>query len=140
MFPYFKLFCYAICSQDLLQPLFNNPNGPEEYGDLFLDVTDALTECGTHITLLFSLYMSSAGEHAKALPLLTMLVSTRRYSQAVVYLKLAECQLALSDWEAATMAYSKVIALAPNHTESRLLSSLINLYMFKCSSCVWFTD
>ncbi len=33
--------------QELLQPIFNSP---EEYGDLFLDVTDALTECGKHVT------------------------------------------------------------------------------------------
>ncbi len=60
------------------------------------------------------------GEYAQALPLLTLLVHTRKYSQAGVWLKLAECRHMLSDLEASAVAYSKVISLAPNHTESRL--------------------
>lgn len=59
------------------------------------------------------------GEHAQALPLLTALVHTGKYSQAGVWLKLAECRHMLGDLDASARAYSQVIALAPNHTESR---------------------
>ena len=57
--------------------------------------------------------------YAKALPLLSALVQTNKYSQAGVWLKYAECQHMLSDLEAAAASYSKVISLAPNHTDSR---------------------
>ena len=34
--------------QELLQPVFYSP---EDYGDLFMDITDALTECGEDLLL-----------------------------------------------------------------------------------------
>ena len=58
-------------------------------------------------------------EYGKALPLLSALVQTDKYSQAGVWLKYAECQHMLNDLEAAAASYSKVITLAPNHTDTR---------------------
>ena len=70
--------------------------------------------------LLF--FITWQGDHAQALPLLTALVHTDKYSQAGVWLKLAECRHVLGDLEASASAYCKVISLAPNHTESRWVS------------------
>ena len=50
---------------------------------------------------------------------MSALVHTERYSQAGVWLKHAECLHMLGDMEAAAVSYSKVTALAPNHTETR---------------------
>lgn len=65
-------------------------------------------------------------EYAKALPLLSALVQTNKYSQAGVWLKYAECQHMLNDLEAAAASYSKVITLAPNHTDTRYVYSMKN--------------
>ena len=65
-----------------------------------------------------------SGEYTKALPLLSALVGTSRYCQAGVWLKHAECQYMLNDLEGAVMSYSKVLSLAPYHTDTRLLHSL----------------
>lgn len=62
-----------------------------------------------------------ADEYGKALPLLSALVQTNKYSQAGVWLKYAECQHMLNDLEAAAASYSKVITLAPNHTDTRFI-------------------
>ncbi len=64
--------------------------------------------------------MNRTGEYIKALPLLTAMVGTSEYSQAGVWLKHAECQYMLNDLEGAAMSYSKVLSLAPTHTDSRL--------------------
>ena len=58
-------------------------------------------------------------EHSKALPLLSALVNTNKYSQAGVWLKYAECLQVLNDLEGAAMAFSNVLVLAPHHTETR---------------------
>ena len=58
-------------------------------------------------------------EHSKALPLLSALVNTNKYSQAGVWLKYAECLQILNDLEGAAMAFSNVLVLAPHHTETR---------------------
>lgn len=60
-----------------------------------------------------------AAEYTKALPLLAALVGTVRYCQAGVWLKHAECQHMLNDLEGAAMSYSKVLSLAPHHTDTR---------------------
>ena len=71
-------------------------------------------------------------EYPKALPLLSALVHTDKYSQAGVWLKYAECQHMLNDLEAAASSYSKVISLAPNHTDTRWKSCY--LYRYHISS------
>ena len=60
-----------------------------------------------------------AAEYRAALPLLSALVGTSRYSQAGVWLKHAECQHMLNDLEGACMSYSKVLSLVPHHTDTR---------------------
>lgn len=95
--------------EGLLEPIFPSP---EEYGDLYLDVIEAYMENGLY---------------SQAIPLLSALVQTTKYSQAGVWLKHAECQHMLNDPAAAAISYSKVISLAPHHIDSRL--KLATLYV-----------
>ena len=122
----------------MLRPIFPKP---EDYGDLFLDIADAYMENSEisigssessqlahlpHILPLSSPRPSPPSplpthtvEHSKALPLLSALVNTNKYSQAGVWLKYAECLQVLNDLEGAAMAFSNVLVLAPHHTETR---------------------
>ena len=75
----------------------------------------SICSCHTHPSLL-------AGNYALALPLLATLVGTSSYSQAGVWLKHAECQYMLNDLEGAAVSYSKVLTLAPYHTDTRSIS------------------
>lgn len=71
-------------------------------------------------------YLSSIAEYSKALPLLTSLTETKEFSQAGVWLKHAECLHMLHELEPAALSYSKVLSLAPHHTETRMI--LASLY------------
>ena len=60
-----------------------------------------------------------SADYPKALPLLSALVGTSTYSQAGVWVKHATCQYVMNDLEGAAMSFSKVLSLAPGHTDSR---------------------
>ena len=63
--------------------------------------------------------MFVSAQYPKALPLLSVLVCTDRYSQAGVWLKHAECLHMLGDLEGAVISYSKVLSLASHHIDTR---------------------
>ncbi|XP_004868994.1 general transcription factor 3C polypeptide 3 isoform X1 [Heterocephalus glaber] len=99
----------------ILEPL--NPllttlveQNPEDMGDLYLDVAEALLDIG---------------EYSSALPLLSALVCSERYSLAVVWLRHAECLKALGYMERAAESYSKVVDLAPLHLDARISLSTL---------------
>lgn len=79
--------------------------------------------------------VSCVAEYPKALPLLSALVSTSDYSQAGVWLKHAECQYMLNDLEGAVMSYSKVLSLAPHHTDTRFRVSKLGCIIIEPSFC-----
>ncbi|XP_010630259.1 general transcription factor 3C polypeptide 3 isoform X2 [Fukomys damarensis] len=99
----------------ILEPL--NPllttlveQNPEDMGDLYLDVAEAFLD---------------VGEYNSALPLLSALVCSERYSLAVVWLRHAECLKALGYMERAAESYSKVVDLAPLHLDARISLSTL---------------
>ena len=74
-----------------------------------------------------SIFIIFLDNNSKALPLLSALVNTETFNQAEVWLKHAECLHALNELESAAMSYTRVLSLAPHHTETRLtLASLYN--------------
>ncbi|XP_038604629.1 LOW QUALITY PROTEIN: general transcription factor 3C polypeptide 3-like [Tachyglossus aculeatus] len=83
---------------------------PEDVGDLYLDVAEAFLDMG---------------EYGGALPLLSALVCSERYSQAVVWLRHAECLKALGHVECAARSYAKVVGLAPLHLDARITLSTL---------------
>lgn len=72
------------------------------------------------------IFLSFTAEYSKALPLLATLTETKEFSQAGVWLKHAECLHMLNELEPAALSYSKVLSLAPHHTETRMI--LASLY------------
>lgn len=105
----------------LLPPVLAHP---EEYGDLFIDLAESYTETGENTTpyctvVSLTVQLSPPGSPSQALPLLSALVHTERYNQAAVWLKHAECLHTLHDLDGAAMSYSKVLSLAPHHTDTR---------------------
>ncbi|KAL1418248.1 hypothetical protein MTO96_026128 [Rhipicephalus appendiculatus] len=78
---------------------------PEKSGDLLLNVAEA--------------FMDADFEN-DALPLLRMLVRTRNYGTAAVWLRYAECLQRLGHHQDATKAYERTCELAPRHAPSRL--------------------
>lgn len=94
----------------LLEPL--EEKDPEEAGDLYLDVAEALM---------------SEGRHEDALRLLGPLVESDNYSLAAVWLRHAECLKACGHLDKAAASYGTVVNLAPQHLEARItLSGLLN--------------
>ena len=78
----------------------------EEYGDIYLDVAEALLE-GKH--------------HEEAVVLLERLVESQSYSLAAVWLKFAHCLVSLPDRaEDAVEAFRRVIELVPSNPDARL--------------------
>ncbi|XP_075542971.1 general transcription factor 3C polypeptide 3-like isoform X2 [Dermacentor variabilis] len=78
---------------------------PEEAGDLFLDVAEALMD---------------VGRPHEALPLLHALVGTQNYGMAAVWLRYGECLQQLGRLREATGAYERTCELAPGHAQARL--------------------
>ncbi|KAG8224016.1 hypothetical protein J437_LFUL001093 [Ladona fulva] len=93
---------------NLMKPLFELD--PEDAGDLYLDVAEALM---------------SENHHKLALTLLNPLVLTKNYGLAAVWLRKAECLRECSEFEDAVVAYKTVVQLAPGHAEARLSLSEI---------------
>ncbi|XP_069681894.1 general transcription factor 3C polypeptide 3-like isoform X1 [Periplaneta americana] len=95
---------------ELLEPL--EGENPEEAGDLYLDVAEALM---------------SEERYEDALRLLNPLVDSDNYSLAAVWLRQAECLKACGQLEAAATSYEVVVQQAPQHLEARItLSGLLN--------------
>lgn len=99
---------------DKLLPKFYMRENPENSGDLFLDVAEALM---------------SKNEFQRALILLDPLVKSTNYSMAAVWLKHAECWVACNDLDKAVTSYVAVRKLSPQHLGARL--ALANLYKEK---------
>lgn len=97
----------------LLPELYALAN-PENSGDLFLDVAEALM---------------SKNEFQRALILLDLLVRSANYSMAAVWLKHAECWVACNDMDKAVTSYEAVRKLSPQHLGARL--ALAKLYIDK---------
>lgn len=94
----------------LLEPL--EEKNPEEAGDLYLDVAEALM---------------SEGRHRDALRLLNPLVESNNYSLAAVWLRQAECLKACGLLDKAATSYEMVVKQAPQHLQARIiLSGLLN--------------
>ncbi|XP_054164495.1 general transcription factor 3C polypeptide 3-like [Oppia nitens] len=94
---------------DLLQELLIE--SAEEIGDLYLDIVDAFIKMDLH---------------EKAKLMLQKLVDTETYNEASVWMRFAECLEKTKEIEAAIIAFSTVVRLAPNHFEARLrLSTLL---------------
>ncbi|EFN89464.1 General transcription factor 3C polypeptide 3 [Harpegnathos saltator] len=87
---------------------------PEEFGDLFLDVAEALM---------------GKDEFQRALLLLDPLVKSEQFSLAAVWLRHAECWTACKDFDKAVTSYEAVWKLSPQHLGARL--ALAKLYMEK---------
>lgn len=78
----------------------------EEFGDIYLDVAEALLE---------------KNYNEEALVLLEQLVGSQSYSLAAVWLKLANCLTALPGrMEDAVAAFRHVIQLAPSNPDARI--------------------
>ncbi|XP_047100507.1 general transcription factor 3C polypeptide 3 [Schistocerca piceifrons] len=96
---------------DELLNLLLNGQSPEQSGDLYLDVAEALM---------------SEGEHREALRLLEPLTETENYSLPAVWLRHAECLKQCGRTEEAIAAYRQVVTQAPQHLDARLtLSDLL---------------
>lgn len=94
----------------LLEPL--EGNDPEEAGDLYLDVAEALM---------------SEGRHKDALRLLNPLVRSENYGLAAVWLRHAECLKTCGQLDRAAASYEVVVQQAPQHLQARIiLSGLLN--------------
>lgn len=89
----------------------------ETNGDIFLDIEEALT---------------SESQHLEAFRLLTLLVNSENFSLPAVWLKYAECLVALNKTAEAIKAYETVVKLAPQHLNARI--TLATLY--KNSNCI----
>ncbi|XP_049520458.1 general transcription factor 3C polypeptide 3 isoform X2 [Dermacentor silvarum] len=89
---------------DLVDQLRHDQD-PEEAGDLFLDVAEALMDVGRPL---------------EALPLLHALVDTHNYGMAAVWLRYGECLQQLGRLREATGAYERTCELAPGHAQARL--------------------
>ena len=90
-------------------------------------VNNALTALSLSLSLAVCygrVVFTHAGLYSQAIPLLSALVQTTKYSQAGVWLKHAECQHMLNDPAAAAISYSKVISLAPHHIDSRYVYAI----------------
>ncbi|KAF8792143.1 General transcription factor 3C polypeptide 3 like protein [Argiope bruennichi] len=100
------------------QPLIDYlmQENPEEMGDLFLDVAEALME---------------VQQYKSAKPLLFALISTPTYDLPAVWMKYADCWYGLSNIPEAIQAYLKVIEMAPAYQDARLALSKIYLKMGK---------
>ncbi|CAL1271933.1 unnamed protein product [Larinioides sclopetarius] len=100
------------------QPLIDSlkQENPEEMGDLFLDVAEALMEVHQYET---------------AKPLLFALISTPTYDLPAVWMKYADCWHGLLNIPEAIQAYLKVIEMAPAYQDARLALSRIYLQMGK---------
>ncbi|PSN53925.1 hypothetical protein C0J52_02409, partial [Blattella germanica] len=95
---------------NMLKPL--EAENPEEAGDLYLDVAEALM---------------SEERFEEALKLLNPLVESDNYSLPAVWLRQAECLNACHQIEKAAAAYEIVVQQAPQHLEARIiLSGLLN--------------
>lgn len=95
----------------LLTPFLEDEN-VEQSGDLFIDIAEALM---------------SEGMHIEALKLLKLLVDSKNYSLAAVWLNYAECLRSIGRLEEAVSAYLMVMQQAPKHVEARLMvSELLN--------------
>ncbi|XP_071447733.1 general transcription factor 3C polypeptide 3 [Hetaerina americana] len=94
--------------KNLMKPLFELD--PEDAGDLYLDVAEALM---------------SESCHELALRLLNPLVQTKNYGLAAVWLRKAECLRECGRYNDAVDSYKTVVQLAPGHADARLALSEI---------------
>ncbi|XP_037070809.1 general transcription factor 3C polypeptide 3-like [Pollicipes pollicipes] len=83
---------------------------PETYGDIYLDVAEALMQLK---------------HYDEALSLLTILTKSENYCLAGVWLRVGECLNESGRLEEAVEAYQQVMQRAPNHSEGRLVLSAI---------------
>ncbi|XP_063228607.1 general transcription factor 3C polypeptide 3 isoform X2 [Bacillus rossius redtenbacheri] len=96
---------------DRFLSVFLDTQDPEEAGDLYLDVAEALM---------------GEEKFEEALKLLTPLIRSQNYGLAAVWLRQAECLKACDRLEEAAAAYREVVHRAPQHLEARvMLSSLL---------------
>lgn len=77
----------------------------EDYGDIFLDIAEAMAE---------------NDYHHNALTLFEKLVHSQKFSMAGVWLKYADSLVAVDRIDDSIAAYRHVIKLAPAHEEARL--------------------
>lgn len=88
----------------LIDNVFTHIN-VEEAGDCYLDVAEALMK---------------VERFRDAIRLLELLVQSKKYSLAAVWLRHADCYRALEEYEKAINSYAQVVAMAPQHFDARL--------------------
>ncbi|KAF0289805.1 General transcription factor 3C polypeptide 3 [Amphibalanus amphitrite] len=109
-----QLECVRLADKSLIPSL--KTCDPEEYGDIYMDVAEALME---------------KKHYEAALQLLNMLTQSHNYClvrnnvTAGVWLRVAECHHELGRMEQAVAAYREVVARAPSHSQARLVLSTI---------------
>ncbi|XP_074640926.1 general transcription factor 3C polypeptide 3-like [Tubulanus polymorphus] len=94
--------------QVLVAPLFEL--SAEEYGDLFLDVSEAYME---------------EDQFKEAKPILATLVNSQTYNLAAVWNTYGECLNAMGELQNAAEAFKHVVELAPIHFNARVQLSTI---------------
>lgn len=95
----------------MLTPFLDEEN-VEQFGDLYMDIVEALM---------------GEGMNVEALKLLKVMVESKNYSLPAVWLNYAECLKSLGRLEEAVSAYLKVMQQVPKHVEARLMvSELLN--------------
>ena len=97
-------------TEEIVEMFLDDDTETEMFGDLILDMGEAMVK-----EQLWS----------KAMQLYNKLVECERYSEAAVWLQLAECQAKCNMLEEAEKSYKKVVSLAPHVYQARLQLSLI---------------
>nr|CAI5838401.1 unnamed protein product [Callosobruchus analis] len=102
---HFIIFLVKLTSENMYSPLIDKmliQDDVELFGDLYLDIADALL---------------SKSCYTEALKLLIPLVKSKKYSQAAVWLKYGECLAGCKLDDMAIEAYYTVMTMAPSHIE-----------------------
>ncbi|CAH1971848.1 unnamed protein product [Acanthoscelides obtectus] len=102
---HFIIFLVKLTTENLYSPLIDKmviEGDVELFGDLYLDIADALL---------------AKKHYTEALKLLIPLVKSKRFSQAAVWLKYGECLAGCKLDDMAIEAYYTVMTMAPTHIE-----------------------
>nr|CAH7762885.1 unnamed protein product [Callosobruchus chinensis] len=102
---HFIIFLVKLTTENMYTPLIDKmviEDDVELFGDLYLDIADALM---------------AKSHYTEALKLLIPLVKSKRYSQAAVWLKYGECLTGCKLDDMAIEAYYTVMTMAPTHIE-----------------------
>ncbi|VEN35038.1 unnamed protein product [Callosobruchus maculatus] len=102
---HFIIFLVKLTTENMYSPLIDKmliEDDVELFGDLYLDIADALL---------------AKSDYTEALKLLIPLVKSKRYSQAAVWLKYGECLTGCKLDDMAIEAYYTVMTMAPSHIE-----------------------